>query len=352
MPTERSTASHLFHSDSPLFAGLSAAERPLAEGLARSAEVGLGVPLENVALKYTGYEDAFKGTDAGPVGGYVRVVESLIEEIESAGGSVQLGASATMVSAPEPADRHSSVVVETAEQGGAEKTYEARLVISSLPLGVLKRAHQTMFRPALSAKKQEAIAGTHVGQLGKLVMTYDAAWWGDEIASMTVLPAAPGTSASADPKDAAALLDSATLVAASFAVKTSAKPHPTLLVYLPAPVAAALEALPADTVAAAAHALLAARLPQVSPAQSPRQSIVTSWSSDPYAYGATSTPPIAAAGRSPLDFVELGRPEAASRVLFAGEHTSLNNRGSVAGAVESGSREGQRAARLLQNWEV
>lgn len=48
-----------------------------------------------------------------------------------------------------------------------------------------------------------------------------------------------------------------------------------------------------------------------------------------------------------MDFKELGRPVWEGRLGFAGEHTEMEHRGSVAGAVVSGSREAGRIDRYL-----
>jgi len=55
---DASVAGSLFDADSPLFAGLSGDELTLAEGLARTMQVGFGVPLESASLKWFGYEGA------------------------------------------------------------------------------------------------------------------------------------------------------------------------------------------------------------------------------------------------------------------------------------------------------
>ena len=49
-----------------------------------------------------------------------------------------------------------------------------------------------------------------------------------------------------------------------------------------------------------------------------------------------------------MDFVLLGRSQWGGRLGFAGEHTDLDGRGSVVGAVVSGEREGERVAGMLE----
>lgn len=53
-----SLASSILAADSALFSDLSPEERPLAEALARTMQVGLGAELEDVSLRWTGWEGA------------------------------------------------------------------------------------------------------------------------------------------------------------------------------------------------------------------------------------------------------------------------------------------------------
>jgi lysine-specific histone demethylase 1B len=365
-----SNATHLFQPSSPLYSDLNPSERVLATSLARAAEVGLGLPLERVARKWTGYEDAYKGTDAAPVGGYSQVIDGLVKLVTSNGGEVTLGEKVIDVVYPlnRPEGEDDSIVVITNDSTtGQEKSYEGRLVICTIPLAVLKSSlasfwatlspstSKTMFNPPFSDQKLQVIAGTHVGQLGKLVITYPSAWWPTDVGTFTLLPPNPSNSATVDQTNPSALLDTVTLVVSSFALPSSPHPHPTLLIYLPAPITRQIEILPVETVTKAAHQLLISRLSPTTAdtaPPSPTHASLTSWSTSPFSLGATTTPPITDPSRSPLDYHELAKPEWGNRLLFAGEHTSVGNRGSVAGAVESGLREGDRARRLLKNWEA
>lgn len=143
---------------------------------------------------------------------------------------------------------------------------------------------------------------------------------------------------------------------ASFSSSSLPSPHPTLLIYLPTTICAAIESLPAADVAAAAHALLTATItPGATPAEGPVHAALTSWTQDPFARGATTTPVTVGDDRSPLDFIELGKPERAwggGRLGFAGEHTDVDLRGSVTGATESGKKEAERIAGLLRRLDA
>lgn len=54
--TTASLASSLLDPSSPLFAGLKEEEKPLAIGLARTMQVGLGATLEKTSLRWNGFE--------------------------------------------------------------------------------------------------------------------------------------------------------------------------------------------------------------------------------------------------------------------------------------------------------
>ncbi|KAJ9095044.1 hypothetical protein QFC19_007724 [Naganishia cerealis] len=333
--SEESLASSIFAPSSELFSQLaSPEERNLAKSLARTLEIGMGVQLEDVSLRWFGYEDSAKGTDAAIVGGYDVLIEKLVNEVEGLGGEVRLGQHVEAV-VPSSGDSH-GVKISINDQNGGKADIASRLVVSSIPLSLLQKGHTSLF-PSLSSRKQHAIESTHVGQLGKIVLSYDKAWWPTDIGVFTVLPKQERGKAKRKPI-------------------TWVKPHATLLVYLPVPVVEHLEGKSASEVGQAMHDYLSTSLPIHSASTAPKTSVLTNWAHDPYSLGATSTPltvKSVSAGVDPTSFIELGRPETLGaadgkpRVLFAGEHTSVNNRGSVTGAVESGLREGRRAVHLL-----
>jgi len=104
----------------------------------------------------------------------------------------------------------------------------------------------------------------------------------------------------------------------------------------------------------ATHAYIVQRISSSSSSAdipAPTHAFCTRWSSDPYARGATTTPVVIGEDVSPLDFLELGKPLWGGKLGFAGEHTSLHHRGSIAGAIESGNREADRIERLFKLWE-
>ncbi|EIN11285.1 amine oxidase [Punctularia strigosozonata HHB-11173 SS5] len=323
-----SLASFFFNSQSSINASPAASS---AKSLARMLEIPFGVELERVSLRWTGWEDNFAGSDAAPEGGFQRLVEKVVEAATETGNAeVKLGETVNIV-----VQEYAGVKVATNK--GA--TYKAKTVLCTIPLGVLKQRAATLFEPALPKRRTEVIEGTHVGVLEKLCLVYEQAWWPDAatVGSFTFLP----TKSSAE-DSAASVLDANTIVAASYAAPSLPKPHPTVFFYLSPSPALGLAPYSLEEVTSAAHDFLVRRIqPAITPPP-PSASVRTEWHKDPLSLGATTTPSIIGEGRGPLDFAELGKPLWDGRLAFAGEHTEMNHRGSVAGAVISGLREADR----------
>lgn len=186
----------------------------------------------------------------------------------------------------------------------------------------------------------------HVGVLEKLLLRYDTAWWPNATSTggYTFLPTGPTPTSSSSLLD---VFNGSTLITANFASGSLPGPTATLLTYLSDTPARLLLQHSAEDVAAAFHEFLQARFGVKAPA--PTEVALTNWLTDELSLGATTTPTIVSEGeRSPMDFKELSRPTWEGRLGFAGEHTDMDNRGSVAGAVVSGQREAARVERLLK----
>jgi lysine-specific histone demethylase 1B len=320
----------------------ASAHKNLAAGLARSLEVPLGLKLEKASLRWAGWESttAFAGSDAAPEGGYEALIGRVIDEAKSHGAEVKLGTTINQV-------KRQGDGVAVVDNKGQE--YTAKSAIVTIPLGVLKTLPSGTFEPALPTRLQETIAGTHVGVLEKLLLRYPSAWWpnSDKIGSYTFLPTS--TAPITDSSSLAEVFAASTIITANFAGPSLPDPSPTLLSYLSeTPAAAALRCDPAE-VAQAFHDFLVSRLKPSEQPPKPTNSELTNWLTDPLSRGATTTPSVISENgeRSPMDFKELGRPVWDGRLGFAGEHTEMENRGSVAGAVLSGFREAERVNRLL-----
>ncbi|GAA6012568.1 hypothetical protein JCM10207_009043 [Rhodosporidiobolus poonsookiae] len=334
-PTDASIASLLFPK----------LDDPRLVALARTAEIGAGVTLEEQSAKYAGFEEGFKGTDGWPVGGYGgEVVRNLVADFRADGGEVHLKAEVTAV---EDLGAGEGVKVQTRDG----KEFTAKVVISTIPHAVLQAA-PLQFSPPLSPLFTSAIERMQTGALEKVVLTYPSAWWPSpsETGSFLLLPlSSPSSTAPSSLRD----LFAQTVIPVTSFQRLAATPHPTLLAYLGPVAARAIAGRPAEEVASAFHAYLVERLAPTSDVPAPTTQLVTSWLTDPFSRGATSTPVVLSRDahgelNSPLDFHIVSRPAWDGRLGWAGEHTSVDNHGSVAGAVISGRREGERVREMLE----
>jgi polyamine oxidase len=107
----------------------------------------------------------FQGSYAMLPGGYSQIAEILAQGLQ-----IQYDCCVTKIT-----NREDSVCVQTADG----RTWAAEYVVCTLPLGVLK-AGTVMFDPPLSAPKRSAIERIGFGLLDKIVLLFDAPFWGDE----------------------------------------------------------------------------------------------------------------------------------------------------------------------------
>jgi monoamine oxidase len=299
--------------------------------------------LEKASLRWAGWESttSFAGSDAAPAGGYEALVGKVIDEAKSKGVKVELGTKITGI-------KEQGGQVNVKSDNG--QTWAGKTVICTVPLGVLKRLPNSTFEPALPTHLQETIKGTHMGVLEKLLLHYPEAWWPNagKTGSYTFLPTS--TTRLTSNSTPLEIFSASTLVTASFSSPSLPNPSPTLLTYLSETPATLLLAQDPKAVTKAFHEFLVARLQPSTPPPEPIESNLTKWLTDEFCYGATTTPSIASENgeRSPMDFKELGRPVWNGKLGFAGEHTEMEHRGSVAGAVVSGQREAGRVDRMLR----
>ena len=307
--------------------------KALVMGLARSLEIPLGLKLEKVSLRWSGWETitSFAGSDALPQGGFEALVTKVFGDMHAKGAEIKLSTRVTGIE-----DTSSGVIISAGNE-----TFKGRTAICTFPLGVLKTLPASFFSPSLPSYLLETIQGTHVGVLEKLLLQYPSAWWprSTEVASYTFLPTLSSTPANPSLDE---IFASSTLVCSNFASNHLPGSTPTLLTYLSETPATLLLKHPAKDVAAAYHAFLKTKL-GVTGAPEPLAYEMTNWLTDEFSYGATTTPSIVSESgeRSPMDFKELGRPIWSGRLGFAGEHTEMEHRGSVAGAVVSGATRGR-----------
>ena len=272
------------------------------------SEISAAGPAESMSLEHFFEESGHAGGDHLPVGGYGRLVDALAEgldiRLESAVVSIAYG--------------ETGVGVQTI----SGETFLGTQVIVTVPLGVLKAGAIT-FDPPLPENKLETIDRLDMGNLEKIVLVFDEAFWLDAF-ERDVLIYVSGVEG-ANP---------------SFFDITQDAGAPTLVSLYAGGYARAMQALTPDVADAIliedALAALSEALQRSIPR--PRASYVTHWTRDPRSLGSYSYLPI---GSSPADYDRLAAP-VADRVLFAGEATYYPYLGTVTGALLSGLREAKR----------
>lgn len=335
---------------------------PRLVALARTAEIGAGVALEEQSAKFAGFEQGFKGTDGFPVGGYGEVIANLASDVKASGGEIHLD---TVVTSIEDVEEEEGACVKVTAENG--ETFTARAVISTIPHAVLQQ-NPPKFSPPLPTSFTSALARIRTGALEKIVLSYPSAWWPspDQTGSFLLLPLEPTTGDNNNKSDSLEALFASTVIPVTSFERIGLNPHPTLLAYIGASAAKVLARYSTDEVADAFHAYLVKRLDGAGKSSSsqtppaPSTKLVTTWLSDPFSLGATSAPVTLPSSSTttttadgddfstPLDYILVSRPAWQGRLGFAGEHTDLDNHGSVAGAFISGKREGMRVKELLE----
>jgi len=338
-------ASSLLNPASALFTGLC--ERltlTQVTQFAQTLEIPLGARLDEISMCWYGFEDNFAGSDGVPEGGFQNLLSKVFVAARNRGATVRQGEVVAAI------EHTSSGPLSNVRVTTANGTYSARTVLCTIPLGVLQSKDAPVFEPSLPARRQAVIARTKVGALNKLVLSYPLAWWEpSDVGSFVLLPLDEPHTGDIEQLSLEELLRTTTAVV----VAVSTEPKAMLMAMFGADHAIALERFQDSELQVGAHEYLVRRLVHQSTGTppAPTHSYLTRWSKDPFSRGATTTPVQVGESRSPLDFAELAKPLWNGALGFAGEHTSLHNRGSIAGAVESGLREAKRIERLLRFWE-
>lgn len=152
---EKSLASHLLDDSSPLYSGLSSSEeKEYATALARSMHVPLGATLEEVSLRWHGFENNYAGTDAAPEGGFSRLIDLIAQDAKSLGCEIKLGEVVQQVEQSQ--DGKIKIVTKDQEGKRQDKVYEAESALCTIPLSVLKES-VNIFKPSLPERRKATI---------------------------------------------------------------------------------------------------------------------------------------------------------------------------------------------------
>lgn len=272
------------------------------------AELDTSGPAEAIALNHWYEESGLAGGDHLPVGGYRRLVEALAEGLD-----VRLGQTVVSVAYDDAGAR---VRTSSGDQ------FTGSQVIVTVPLGVLK-AGAIAFTPALPEAKRRAIDRLQMGNLEKIVLVFDQAFWLDVF-----------------DRDALVYLASKEGANPAFVDFTDDAGAPTLVAFYGGGYSRTMQSMDRATADPIliddALAALSEALQRSVPA--PVATHVTHWSRDPLCHGSYSFIPI---GASPADYDALAAP-VQDRILFAGEATYYPYLGTIHGAFLSGLREGSR----------
>lgn len=227
---------------------------------------------------------------------------------------------------------YSDQEVSVQTQDGVE--YVSEVCIVTLPLGVLKKDHLTLFHPPLPDWKQTAIEKMGFGTVAKIFIQFDVALpnlVGFVTEGFNFLRQAPG--------DTSSWTDSV------FGMYPDHAEERVLVAWMSGPGAVTAEELEEAEVMKGVRRLLEEFIiPCVPGLPAPVTCHVTSWGTNPlsrgsYSYLAPVTPP-----DTPR---VLGTPVGGGRLLMAGEATHAHHFGTVHGAMDTGTREAERAAQRL-----
>ena len=214
---------------------------------------------------------------------------------------------------------------------GAE--YVSDICIVTLPLGVLKKDHHTLFDPPLPDWKKTAIEKMGFGTVVKIFIQFDV-----ELSSLEGFVTEGFNFLRRDPSYTS-WTDSV------FGLYPDHAEDRVLVAWMSGPGAVTVEEMEEAEVMAGVRRLLEQFIIPCMPLlPAPVRCHVTSWGSSSVSRGSYSylTP------ASPPDTPQvLARPLAGGRVLVAGEATHQTYFGTVHGALETGIREAERAAKRL-----
>jgi len=279
--------------------------------LTNTTEFDKGGWLEAFSAKNFSDDEKYPGKDVLFPGGYDVIPKMLAKNLD-----IRLSQPVTAINYGA-----SGVTVTTANE-----TLSADYAICTATLGVLK-AGSIAFSPALPSEKLGAIDRLGMGQINKLFMVFDSAFWPTDVQYFGYHSPIRGRYSY--------FLSYRKFVAVNCLVTFGFGEQ-----------GKALEAMTEAQ-------LIADVMPTLTKvfgagAKAPKRAFLTRWNADPYARGAYS---FAAVNSGYDDHVLLAKP--VDRLLFAGEHTHEKYRATVHGAYLSGTREADRilaavAARTTQ----
>ena len=276
--------------------------------LSYDLEFDSGGWLETLSARNYSDDSKYPGKDVILPNGYKAIPELLAKGID-----IRLNTQVTAIS-------HSDTgVVVTA--GGM--TFNSDYCIETLPLGVHK-ANRVRISPPLSAEKKASINVLGMGQINKVFMIFDKAFWPTDTQYFGWQSPVRGRFN-------------------YFMNYRTFSDFNCLVTFGLGQQGAYVESLTEAQLIQEITPILKTIFG--SSATAPRRAIRTGWNSDPFSLGAYS---FAAVNSSSQDHVTLAKPSG-SRLLHAGEHTHELYRATVHGAFLTGEREARRIIAARSN---
>lgn len=275
-----------------------------------------GSPLRELSILNYFNRSGYNGGDHIVVGGYVEILNSIFQEANKT-GYLKLLLNTSVVSVSYGKDH--MAYVTTAD--GAK--FEADVVLSTLPLGVLK-AGLVEFSPALSLEKRAAIQNLGMGLQNKVMLEFEKPFWSKD--NHYIIPASSEIDFWPEYLNLYHFSGkkTATLIASFYGDHAQFSKL--------------------DEKEIAEKALLPLKKSYGKKFQSPVKVTITRWDSDPCALGSWTT----LGKKSTLsDLEHIAAPEGMN-LFFAGEHTGKALIGTVHAAYKTGLRAANEIASYLK----
>jgi len=257
---------------------------------------------EEMGYKMDGREVVFPG-------GYTQIIDKLAE-----GLTIRFQHTVTEI------DYTDEIIHVKTDKGN----FDAKYVISTLPLGVLKKNSVT-FSPALTQEKIDSINKLEMGILNKVYYVFpEPPFWDVDYNFIAHISNQKGHWA-------------------YFANLYGILEEPVLLAFNTADFGHQLEDMEKEEIVAEGLEVLKKLYGETIP--EPKYTYVTKWDSEPFSYGSYSSTGVDSTN---YDFFVLSKP--IKRLLFAGEATEVTYPATVHGAFFSGVREANRISWMEGNY--
>lgn len=265
----------------------------------------LAADTRNLSAWWWDIGDDLIGGDHTFKAGYIQLIDWITSKVKHAGVKLELSSEVSAISYHD-----GGATISTA----SGKSYEARRVVVTLPLGVLKAKAHSIFNPSLPEAKMRSISRLCVGTLNKVVLQFPSAFWNTSWASADLIQ-----------------IDHPRWTTILFPNKWLGSEGSWILATTTGSHAVQIETMPEAEVVADLMTSIRVAYPT---APNPTKTLITRWSSDPFAFGSYSC---AGVGTTPGDYVTLGA-SVVDTLFFAGEHTNKTHMATAHGALASGAR--------------